>query len=121
MLSSINLEFHLKIFGENAMNTVERIKAICKERKIAISRVEKECGFANGYIGQLKKGVLPDDRLNTVASYLNISPSFLSTGRENEAEITKGNREESDRVSTALYAGRHMDRADTGMAGSHPV
>lgn len=37
------------------MNTVDRIKAICKERKIPISRLEKACGFANGYIGQLKK------------------------------------------------------------------
>lgn len=37
------------------MNDVERVKSICKERKIAISKLESDCGFANGYIGQLRK------------------------------------------------------------------
>lgn len=66
------------------MSTVERIKEICKQRKIPIYLLEKDCGFANGYIGQLKKGTLPDDRLNIVANYLEISPSELSTGEKPE-------------------------------------
>ena len=66
------------------MNTVERIKQICKGRKIPISKLEKECGFANGYIGQLKKGTMPDDRLNIVADYLEISAKELSTGEKPE-------------------------------------
>lgn len=45
------------------MNSVERVKEICKERKIPISKVERDLGYANGYIGQLKKGVFPADRL----------------------------------------------------------
>lgn len=36
------------------MTSVERVKTICKERKIPLSRLERECGFANGYISQLK-------------------------------------------------------------------
>lgn len=52
------------------MNTVERVKKICKERKIPIYKLEKDLGFANGYIGQLKKGVFPDDRLALIADYL---------------------------------------------------
>lgn len=59
------------------MNTVEAVKAICKERKIPISRLERDLGYGNGYISQLKKGVLPDDRLNEIADYLNVSPSYL--------------------------------------------
>lgn len=35
------------------MNAVERVKTICKERKIPISKLESDCGFSNGYIGQL--------------------------------------------------------------------
>ena len=66
------------------MNTVERIKNICKERKIAISKLEKECGFANGYIGQLKKGTRPDERLNIVADYLYVSAIELSKGEKPE-------------------------------------
>lgn len=65
------------------MNTVERIKSICKERKIAISTLEKECGFANGYIGQLRKGTVPDDRLRKISNYLDVSVDYLMTGKTN--------------------------------------
>ena len=50
------------------MNSVERVKEICKERKIPISKVERDLGYANGYIGQLKKGVFPADRLLDIAA-----------------------------------------------------
>jgi transcriptional regulator with XRE-family HTH domain len=62
------------------MNTVEKVKAICKERKIPISRLEKACGFANGYIGQLKKGSIPDDRLMKIAAFLSVPVEYLATG-----------------------------------------
>lgn len=65
------------------MTSVERVKAICKERRIAISRLEKDLGFSNGYIGQLRKGVLPDDRLMMIADYLNVTTQFLMTGENN--------------------------------------
>lgn len=64
------------------MTSVERVKAICKERRIAISRLEKDLGFSNGYIGQLRKGVLPDDRLMMIADYLNVTTQYLMTGEE---------------------------------------
>ena len=64
------------------MNTVERVKAICKERKIPIYKLEQECGFANGYIGQLKKGTIPDVRLRKIAEFLDMSMEYLMTGEE---------------------------------------
>lgn len=67
------------------MNTVERIKNICKTRKIAISTLEKECGFSNGYIGQLRKGFIPDNRLVKIAEFLNLSTDYLMTGDEKKA------------------------------------
>ena len=66
------------------MNTVERIKSICKEQKIAISTLEKECGFSNGYIGQLRKGSMPDDRLRKVADFLELSTNYLMYGADVE-------------------------------------
>lgn len=66
------------------MNSVERVKSICKERNIPISRLEKDLGYANGYIGQLRKGVFPDDRLVEIARYLNLSVNYLLTGEEKE-------------------------------------
>lgn len=59
------------------MNTVERVKAICKERGIPLARLERECGFANGYIGQLRKGTIPDNRLIIIADYLNVTVDYL--------------------------------------------
>lgn len=68
------------------MNAVERVKTICKERKIPISKLESDCGFANGYIGQLRKGTFPEDRLRTIARYLDLSSDFIATGEEKEIE-----------------------------------
>lgn len=59
------------------MNSVERVKNLCKERKIPISRLEKELGFANGYINQLRKGVFPSDRLKQISEYFGVSVDYL--------------------------------------------
>ena len=66
------------------MNAVERVKTICKERKIPISKLESDCGFGNGYIGQLRKGTFPSDRLLIISEYLSVSFDFLSKGIEPE-------------------------------------
>lgn len=71
------------------MNSVERVKAICKERKIAISKLERELGFSNGYIGQLKKGTFPADRLVKIANYLAVPTDYLLTGEETKKSPSK--------------------------------
>lgn len=69
------------------MNTVEKIKAICKERNVPISRLEKSCGFANGYIGQLRKGTIPADRLAKIASFLDLNIEDLLGVQTNVQQI----------------------------------
>ena len=64
------------------MNDVEKVKQVCKERKIPISKLEKDLGFANGYVGQLKKGYFPSDRAAMISAYLGIELGTIS------AEIT---------------------------------
>ena len=71
-----------KNFGGTFMNSVERVKSICKNRKIPISKLEKDLGFSNGYIGQLRKGVFPDDRLGRIADYLGVTVDYLMNGDE---------------------------------------
>ena len=71
------------------MTSVDRVKKICKARKIPISKLEKDLGFANGYIGQLRKGVFPDDRLVAIASYLGLSADYLLYGEEKEHPATE--------------------------------
>lgn len=79
------------------MNSVERVKLLCKEKKIPISRLEKDLGFSNGYISQLKKGVFPSDRLVKIAGYLSVSTDYIMNGNlPNKNESTLSKKEERD-------------------------
>lgn len=84
------------------MNCVERVRAICSERKLPISKLERDLGFSNGYIGQLKKGIFPADRLARIAEYLNVTTSYLLTGEE-KAPPQTGERYISDDELKAAY------------------
>ena len=59
------------------MNQVEMVKMICKERNISIHKLEMDCGFANGYISQLRKGVFPMDRAVKIADYLGLKIDYF--------------------------------------------
>ena len=63
-------------------NGVEYVREVCKQRKIAISTLEKDCGFANGYLNPKKLTKLPYDRAVIIAKYLDLSVDYLLTGEE---------------------------------------
>ena len=69
------------------MNAVERVIQLCDERNIPISKLEGDLGFGNRYVKGLKKGVFPNDRLEKIANYLNVSTSYLSTGKEADINL----------------------------------
>ena len=85
------------------MNAVERVKTICKERKIPISKLESSCGFANGYIGQLRKGVFPDDRILKIAEYLNVSVDYLVLGEKPEVPNINLTKQHIELITTVIY------------------
>lgn len=92
------------------MTSVDRVKIICKTRKIPISKLERELGFANGYIGQLKKGTMPAERLAAIAEYLDVSYEYLL----NEEAMDPVPPEQSTRGMTpeereAYYRGQYLD------------
>ena len=89
------------------MNSVERVKAICKERNIPISKIERDLGYANGYIGQLKKGVFPADRLQDIAEYLGVSSEYLLNGDEKESDKYYLNDETAE-MAQALFENRDL-------------
>ena len=66
------------------MDSVELVKQICRERKIPISKLERDCDFANGYIRKLKEGKFPSDRLQIIAKYLDVPVEYLMTGEGKE-------------------------------------
>lgn len=94
------------------MDSVELVKKICKERKIPISRLEKDCGFSNGYIRKLQEGKFPSDRLLVIAEYLDLPVSYLMTGEEPNSEpaglTAKDNRDikkDLDSIMEKLQSG----------------
>lgn len=64
------------------MNQIEKVKKICKEKGISIHKLEMDCGFANGYVSQLKKGVFPTDRAITISKYLGVDMDYLFTDED---------------------------------------
>lgn len=59
------------------MNQVDKVKELCKERGITIAELERECGFSNGYIRRLRKGVFPMDRLMKIADFFGVTYQSL--------------------------------------------
>ena len=93
------------------MDSVELVKNICKERKIPISRLERDCGFSNGYIRKLKEGKFPSDRLQKIADYLNVSIDYLLTGNQGKISGHKDEYyqdEETARMAQEMFEDRDM-------------
>lgn len=62
------------------MDAVDRIRELCLSRGISISRLERECGFSNGYIRGMKDGKMSAERLKKTADYLHVPYDYLLTG-----------------------------------------
>lgn len=90
------------------MNSVDRVKQICKDRKIPISKLERDLGFSNGYIGQLKKGTFPDDRLTAIANYLRVSPDYLMTGDSHEESSKYYINEETAQMAQEIFENKEL-------------
>lgn len=88
-------------------NSVQYVRDICKERNIAISQLEKECGFSNGYLNPKKMTKISYDRAILIAEYLGIPVSDILDGPENKkAPAESGKRSVSDdEIKFALFGG----------------
>ena len=88
------------------MNSVERVKNICKERKIPISKLEKDLGFSNGYIAQLRKGTFPADRLALIANYFGVTTTYLLGIETKNTPTDSGERQVNhEDIKFALFGG----------------
>ena len=90
------------------MTTVERIKSICKERKIPISRLEKDLNIGNAYIAGLKKGTVPDDRLRLISKYLDVSVEYLMTGKEKEGGERYYLNDETSEIAQEIFENKEL-------------
>ncbi len=81
-------------------NSVEYVRQVCKDRGIAISQIEKDLGFANGYLNPKKMTTLPYTRAVAIGAYLGISPERILTG---EDPREPGCEDILDQVDVAFY------------------
>lgn len=93
------------------MSTVDKVKKICKSRKIPISRLEKDLGFSNGYINQLRKGTFPSDRLALISKYLDVPISELLGDNVSDTSDTLT---ASDRKDIAKSLDEMMEQLESG-------
>lgn len=78
-------------------NSVQYVRDVCESQNISISRLEKDCGFSNGYLNPKKMKKISYDRAVIIAKYLNISADSIlnGPGKENspsELMLTEGER-----------------------------
>lgn len=69
------------------MTLKERIKQLCKNNGISMNQLEKELGFAVGYISKLDKSTPNSKYIQRIADYFNVSVDYLMTGKESEFTI----------------------------------
>ena len=100
------------------MNSVERVKALCKENQTPISKLERDLGFGNGYISQLRKGVFPTDRAVAIAKYFNVSTEYI-TGEADQKEKPDLNEEIGPNKAKLLDALEDMSEAEQLMLLEH--
>ena len=74
-------------------NSIQYVRDICKQRRIPVSRLERDCGFANGYLNPQKLQKLPYDRAVVIARYLDLSIDYLLTGAEREELPAEASRQ----------------------------
>ena len=87
-------------------NSVQLVRDLCRERNIPIAKLEKDCGFSNGYLNPKKMAKIPYDRAVVIAEYLGVSVNLILTGEDSKKAPTNGERSVSDdEIKFALFGG----------------
>lgn len=65
----------------------ERIKELCKKKRVSLNKAETDCGFAKGYFSKLDKSTPNSANLQKIADYFKVSVDYLLTGEEKEIPL----------------------------------
>ena len=66
------------------MTYANKIKALCKQKNIPVSRLEKDLGFSNGYVITLKDK-MPTDRAVMIAEYFGLPSDYFFPGQQKKS------------------------------------
>lgn len=94
----------------------ERIKELCKIRKISMNMLEQELGFGKGYLSKLGQSTPNTSKIKKIADYFGVTVDYLMTGKnepkEKAPELTT--RDEKD---IAKDLNNIMEKLTSGEAG----
>ena len=94
-------------------NGVKYVREICKQKKIPVSKLEKDCGFSNGYLNPKKATKIPYERALVIAEYLNVNvEKILGVNIQPVTEITP-----KDERDIAKDLENIMNKLTSGEAG----
>ena len=92
------------------MTIVEKIRDICRARRIPISRLEQDLHFSNGYLNPKKTKEIPSDRLAAIAEYFDVPIENIFLG---DAETKEKPTAQSDGLTKAQ---RELIRMVSGLS-----
>lgn len=81
-------------------DAISYIRQLCKSQGIAVSKLERDLGFSNGYLSPGKVSRLPHDRAVKIAEYLGIDSEELLSGKQEKPAADDG-----DGLKFALFGG----------------
>lgn len=70
--------------------TIEYIRAKCKENGGSVAKMERDCGFGNGYFNPKKLKRIPYEKAVIIAEYLNIPLNKVWKPEQKENPATNG-------------------------------
>jgi len=89
---------------KNKMTSVEYIRDYCKKNGIAISKLESDLGYANGYFNPKKNKKIPIDKAVDIAEYLRIDV-FDILDEEDTKKLLLINNSPANRVAVSDAGG----------------
>ena len=72
---------------------VEYVRQICKQKGIAISKLEKDLGFGNGYFNPRKLKRIPMEKAIAIAEYLGCTTEYLLGEKDSHIAVTLNDNE----------------------------
>ena len=68
------------------MDFLERVKALCSQKKVSQRVMEKDIEISNGSSSKWNKSMPSADTLNKLSDYFGVSVEYLITGKEEDSE-----------------------------------
>ena len=73
------------------MTIYERIKELCKERKISVNKLEENLNIAKGSLCRIDVNKPSADKINKLAKFFGVSAEYLVSGKTEEKSTSENN------------------------------